>query len=193
MTLGILVGMRGGVTTDLLEVWTDPDTAMEAVGNSLGVFERVPSAARALQSDTPLRHALYGMLLGLVEGGALEKRPCADGRYAFRWRVDVATTSVAPTAAPVTADGAPALEPAVAVPERPRFLSQLALHTAPLLLPGLSCVLALLAFLWLDRFVALAITGAMTLAGVIGLVRRVQLAAFWTVGLVVAGLLLRFS
>ena len=40
--------MRGGgaqVTTDLLAEWTDPDTAMEAVGNSLGRFDHGPSSS----------------------------------------------------------------------------------------------------------------------------------------------------
>ena len=84
--------MRGGgalVTTDLLSEWTDPDTAMEAVGNSLGVFDRGPSAVRVLHGDARLRDALYDVLLRLVDGGALETRACADGRYAFRWRADL--------------------------------------------------------------------------------------------------------
>jgi hypothetical protein len=33
----------------------------------------------------------------------------------------------------------------------------------------------------------------MTVVGVVGVIRRVQLATFWTAGLVIAGLLLRFS
>jgi hypothetical protein len=37
------------------------------------------------------------------------------------------------------------------------------------------------------------IAGVMAIVGVVGVVRRVQLAAFWTMGLVIAGLLLRFS
>src|SRR4051794_7085771 len=57
--------MRGGdrveefVTTDLLAVWTDPDTAMEAVGASLGIFgQRVTEVRRVLATETPLRRAL---------------------------------------------------------------------------------------------------------------------------------------
>ena len=67
------------------------------------------------------------------------------------------------------------------------------MQAAPLLLPTVSCVIVLLAFVWLDQSVALLIAAAMAVVGVIGVIRRVQLAAFWTVGLVIAGLLLRFS
>jgi hypothetical protein len=67
------------------------------------------------------------------------------------------------------------------------------LQTAPLLLPALSCVLALLAFLWLDQSLALVITALLAIVGVVGIVRRVQLATFWMIGLVIAGLLVRFS
>ena len=75
------------VTTDLLAAWTDPDTAMEAVGASLGRLDGPPSEARrVISAETPLRHELYDVLLGLVEDGSLEKRATADGRYAFRWR-----------------------------------------------------------------------------------------------------------
>ena len=204
--------MRGGgalLTTNLLSEWTDPDTAMEAVGNSLGVFEHVPSASRALQGDTRLRDALYDVLLRLVEGGALETRACADGRYAFRWCADLGVTPPEPAPAPAVAaaakDVASAAEEVVAPAEevapppevardgRGRFWHRLGVQTAPLLLPTLSCVIVLLAFVWLDQSVALVIAGVMAIVGVVGVVRRVQLAAFWTIGLVVAGLLLRFS
>jgi len=67
------------------------------------------------------------------------------------------------------------------------------LQTAPLLLPALSCVLALLAFLWLDEAVAFLITALLAVVGVVGIVRRIQLATFWMIGLVIAGLLVRFS
>jgi len=183
--------MRGGgaqVTTDLLSEWTDPDTAMEAVGNRLGVFDHAPSATAALRGEPPLRAALYDVLLRLVDGGALDTRAVADGRLAFRWRDEAA-------AAPIIANGlvaTPAPEPD-AVASAPGLWSRLAVQAAPLLLPTVSCVLVLLAFVWLDQSVALLVAAAMAVVGVIGVIRRVQLAAFWTVGLVIAGLLLRFS
>jgi len=194
--------MRGGgaqLTTDLLSEWTDPDTAVEAVGNSLGVFDDVPSATAALRSQPPLRDALYDVLLRLVDGGALETRACTDGRLTFRWTADlgvvapdtahelVAAAHAAPPATPPSPPPA-----AVAAPGVPLW-RRLALQWAPLLLPTVSCVLVLLAFVWLDQSVALLVAAAMAVVGVIGVIRRVQLAAFWTVGLVIAGLLLRFS
>jgi len=194
--------MRGGgaqLTTDLLSEWTDPDTAVEAVGNSLGVFDDVPSATAALRSQPPLRAALYDVLLRLVDGGALETRACTDGRLTFRWTADlgvvapdtayelVAAAHAAPPASPPSPPPA-----AVAAPRSPLW-HRLALQWAPLLLPTVSCVLVLLAFVWLDQSVALLVAAAMAVVGVIGVIRRVQLAAFWTVGLVIAGLLLRFS
>jgi hypothetical protein len=199
--------MRGGgaqVTTDLLAEWTDPETAMEAVGNSLGVFDHGPSAISVLQGDTHLRAELYDVLERMVDGGALQTRPLADGRLAFRWCPEVGA------AAPVTANGlvarhaapapvAPETEPApppepAAVPSAAEpFWRRAAVQAAPLLLPTVSCVIVLLAFVWLDQSVALLIAAAMAVVGVIGVIRRVQLATFWTAGLVIAGLLLRFS
>jgi hypothetical protein len=216
--VAILAVVRGGgaqVTTDLLSEWTDPDTAMEAVGNSLGVFDNLPSAPRALKGDTRLRGALYEVLLRLVDGGALETRATADGRYAFRWRAEVDAPEIAtngrvlavapPTPTPPVV-AAPVPAPAVRIPDAaakppppaaPEQLEplwhRLAVQTAPLLLPTLSCVIVLLAFVWLDQSVALVIAGLMAIVGVVGVIRRVQLAAFWTIGLVIAGLLLRFS
>jgi hypothetical protein len=66
---------------------------MHAVGTSLGVFTAL-DADRVLGDETPLRDALFDILLTLVEGGALEMRPADDGRYAFRWRADYATAGV---------------------------------------------------------------------------------------------------
>lgn len=81
----------------LLAPWTDADTAMQIVGSSLGMFGTGQLDADAVLSDeTPLRHALFDVLLSLVEGGALEMRPADDGRYAFRWRDDIATAAVSP-------------------------------------------------------------------------------------------------
>jgi hypothetical protein len=209
--------MRGGgaqLTTDLLSEWTDPDTAIEAVGNSLGVFDDAPSAVAVLQSAPPLRAELYDLLLRLVEGGSLDTRACADGRLTFRWsaglgivtpdRADglvAAAHATPPPPADLVLEATPAPEPAPAPARAPaalaeppgRFWQRLALQSAPLLLPTVSCVLVLLAFVSLDQSIALLIAGAMAVIGVIGVIRRVQLAAFWTVGLVIAGLLLRFS
>jgi hypothetical protein len=232
--LGVVRGGGAQVTTDLLAEWTDPDTAMEAVGNGLGVFDHVPSAVRLLHDDSRLRDALYEVLLVLVEGGALETRACADGRFAFRWRAEIdltpatGTNGSAPIASPPAPMSPPGLPPAAEAPpefgpvevearaaaaappeehsvdEAPSVAAparkargliwrRLAVQTAPLLLPTLSCVIVLLAFVWLDQSVALVIAGVMAIVGVVGVVRRVQLAAFWTMGLVIAGLLLRFS
>jgi len=81
----------------LLGTWTDADTAMHSVGTSLGVFGTGRLDADViLAGDTPLRNALFDVLLSLVEGGALEMRPADDGRYAFRWRADIATAAVSP-------------------------------------------------------------------------------------------------
>ena len=65
--------------------------------------------------------------------------------------------------------------------------------TAPLLLPTLSCLLALFAFVVLGNAVGVVVVVALALPGVVGLVRRVPLAGFWTTGLIVAGLLVRLS
>lgn len=197
--------MRGGgaqVTTDLLSEWTDPDTAVEAVGNSLGVFAEAPSATAVLHQEPPLRAALYNVLLRLVDGGALETRACTDGRLAFRWNAELGAVApdhahalVASAHAAPSAPSAPRPSPRPAAVDSPpaRFWQRFALQSAPLLLPTVSCVLVLLAFVWLDQSVALLVAGGMAILGVIGVIRRVQLAAFWTVGLVIAGLLLRFS
>jgi hypothetical protein len=76
---------------ELLGKWTDSDTAMQIVGTSLGVFGvgRLDPEV-VLEKETPLRNALFDVLLNLVEGGALDVRPTDDGRYAFRWRADYA-------------------------------------------------------------------------------------------------------
>jgi hypothetical protein len=79
----------------LLAAWTDADTAMQIVGTNLGVFGAgLLDPDVILSADTPLRNALFDVLLSLVEGGALEMRPADDGRYAFRWRADIATAAV---------------------------------------------------------------------------------------------------
>jgi hypothetical protein len=64
---------------------------------------------------------------------------------------------------------------------------------APLLLPTVSCVLALVVFLVLGNVVGLVFLGALALVGIVGLVRRVPLAGFWTMGVVVAALVMRVS
>jgi hypothetical protein len=211
--------MRGGdrveefVTTDLLAVWTDPDTAMEAVGASLGIFgERVTDVRSVLTTDSPLRRALYAVLLDLVDGGALEKRALADGRYAFRWRDDIASASLLAdvdvdidlTVEPELPEPAPA--PIAVSSDAPsaevvrsgrsnldRVWRRAVVTTAPLLFPSVSCILAIVAFLWLDRAGGLIIAAALTVVGVVGLVRRVPFAGLWIMGVFVAGVLLRFS
>ena len=85
--------MRGGgaqVTTDLLSEWTDPDTAMEAVGNSLGVFDHVPSAVVVLRGDSPLRTALYDVLPAANRpikpaGEFNQSRVVVNGRNVEHW------------------------------------------------------------------------------------------------------------
>jgi hypothetical protein len=179
------------MTPDLLCVWTDPDTAMEVVGRSLGIFgARVSNPTSALSADSPLRNALSNVLTSLVEGGVLEQRPCGGGRYAYRWRDDIESAVVAPAVSETVSvvdpvDGAPT--------ERARRWPRLIAPTAPLTMPALSCLLAILVFVLLDQAFALAVAAALTLVGVIGLVRRVPFAGLWTLGLVVAGFILRFS
>jgi hypothetical protein len=199
------------VTTDLLSVWTDPDTAMHAVGTSLGIFEDgIPDRGTAGSPGSPLRNALFDVLLTLVDDGELEKRACADGRYAFRWRDAVESRAVRTDATSARLDAClgamprevpwrsdlaatrPAIDARITParqPAWPRFLAM----TAPLLLPSVSCVLALVAFVVLGNVVGFAVLGALGFAGVVGLVRRVPLAGFWTSGLVVAALVMRVS
>jgi hypothetical protein len=79
----------------LLGKWTDSDTSMQIVGTSLGVFGvgRLDPEV-VLAKETPLRNALFDVLLNLVEGGALDVRPTGDGYYAFRWRADYAVGAI---------------------------------------------------------------------------------------------------
>ena len=86
-----------GTAAALLGTWTDADTAMQIVGTSLGLFGAgLLDTDVVLSTETPLRNALFDVLLSLVEGGALEMRPADDGRYAFRVRADIATAAVSP-------------------------------------------------------------------------------------------------
>jgi len=88
-------GRTEATAAGLLGTWTDADTAMQIVGTSLGMFGAgLLDPDAILSSETPLRNALFDVLLSLVEGGALEMRPADDGRYAFRWRADIATAAV---------------------------------------------------------------------------------------------------
>lgn len=91
------------VAASLLRAWTDSDTAMQIVGASLGVFGVGPLDPTVVLSDeTPLRNALFDVLLSLVEGGALDMRTTDDGRYAFRWREDIAVAGLSrPGATPI--------------------------------------------------------------------------------------------
>jgi hypothetical protein len=98
------------VAASLLTAWTDADTAMQIVGESLGAFGAGPlDPTVVLATETPLRNALFDVLLSLVEGGALEMRATDESRYAFRWRDDVAVAGLAPT-------GSPAIDLAVPSP-----------------------------------------------------------------------------
>ena len=86
-----------GTAAELLSAWTDSDTAMQIVGTNLGVFG--PGSLDpeiVLASETPLRNALFDVLLSLAEGGALDVRPSGDGYYAFRWRADYAVGALSP-------------------------------------------------------------------------------------------------
>jgi hypothetical protein len=227
------------LTTDLLSVWTDPDTAMEAVGTNLGIFdERVPSPAKVLASDERLRTTLFDVLLSLVEGGALEMRPCGGGRHAFRWREDVLREDavpaveipvveipvveipvveipvvekpapVEPVRAPVPAPPPTATPDPIPIPTADADVPVVAEISAPtpdphssrpiaqaplLVIPAMSCLVGVLLYLWFDHTVALALGAVFVIGGVIGMIRRVQFAGAWTLGLVAAGLLLRFS
>jgi len=199
------------VTTDLLSVWTDPDTAMHAVGTSLGIFDaHARDAASVLPAESPLRNALLEALLALVDEGELEKRACADGRHAFRWREDDASSAVVTDAVSPRLDAFLATMPRAlpsgidravgalaevrpVVPVRRPIWPRLVATTAPLLLPAVSCLLALLAFVLLGHGVGLAVVAVLVLVGVVGVIRRVPLAGFWTSGLIVAGLLMRLS
>ena len=81
----------------LLAAWTDSDTAMQIVGTSLGIFGvGLLDPEIVLAKETPLRNALFDVLLSLVEGGALDVRPTGDGHYAFRWRADYAVGALTP-------------------------------------------------------------------------------------------------
>ncbi|MDQ1509899.1 MAG: hypothetical protein QOG50_1743 [Actinomycetota bacterium] len=103
------------VAASLLTAWTDADTAMQIVGASLGVFGvGLLDPTVVLATETPLRNALFDVLLSLVEGGALEIRATDDHGYAFRWRDDLAVAGLVP-------DGSPAIDLAVPSP----YLSEL--------------------------------------------------------------------
>jgi len=98
------------VAASLLTSWTDADTAMQIVGASLGLFGAgLLDPTVVLATETPLRNALFDVLLSLVEGGALQIRATSDGRYAFRWRDDVAVAGLYP-------DGSPPIDLAVPSP-----------------------------------------------------------------------------
>ncbi len=85
------------VAASLLTSWTDADTAMQIVGTSIGVFAEGPlDPTVVLSTETPLRNALFDVLLSLVEGGAVEMRTTGDDRYAFRWRNDIAVAGLTP-------------------------------------------------------------------------------------------------
>jgi hypothetical protein len=72
-------------------------------------------------------------------------------------------------------------------------LARVVATTAPLVLPALSFLLAILAFVLFGQTVALVVIAVLALLGVVGLARRVPLAGFWTLGVVVAGIVVRMS
>ena len=57
----------------------------------------------------------------------------------------------------------------------------------------MSCVLAILAFVFLDQPAALAVTALLAIVGIVGLVRRVPFAGTWVFGVLIAGVLVHFS
>lgn len=74
-----------------------------------------------------------------------------------------------------------------------RLRSPFVSEVAPAVLAVLTCAFVILAFELLDPVVAAVVAAVLGLVGVIGLVQRVPLARSLTIGLVVAGLLIRFS
>ena len=77
--------------------------------------------------------------------------------------------------------------------ETARLWPRVVVPAAPLLFPAISCIVAIVAFVWLDRAGGLLIAAALTVIGVVGLLRRVPFAGLWIMGVLVAGLVLRFS
>jgi hypothetical protein len=108
--------------------------------------------------------------------------------------------SVVDRAAPPSVVNKPAPKPKPAVDtfipswteparHRPRFISEV----APAVLAVSVCAFVIIVFEVLDPFVAMVVAAALALVGVIGIVQRVPLARAWIIGLVIAGLLIRFS
>ena len=191
---------RYALTPDLLDVWTDPDTAMEIVGTSLGLFRGQDlSPTKILAADAHLRDTLLNVLVVLVDGGALEKRPCGGERDAFRWRPDITggdAVSGSEASAGRAAPAAPKRQLAEAPPgPRPprRGRPQPVVQAGLLLIPALSCLLAILVFVLLGHAAALAVAAALVVVGIAGVVRRVPFAGAWTIGVLAAGLLVRLS
>lgn len=77
--------------------------------------------------------------------------------------------------------------------EPPRHGARFVAEVAPAMLAVVSCAVVISAFAWFESVVALFMTTVLLLVGVLGLVARVRLARAWMLGLVVAGLLIRFS
>jgi hypothetical protein len=182
------------MTADLLSVWTDPDTAMHAVGTSLAALDEQPSR---------LDDELYDVLLDLVDRGELEKRALSDGRFAFRWRDNAEPDAVSTDAESArlvaclaaTPRRTATLESAGAGPQAlvlpaPRRLPRIVVLAVPLVVPAASCLLVLLALVWFGRRPTFAVAAVCALAGLIGLARRVPFAAFWTAGVALAIVLL---
>ena len=86
---------------EFCRTWTDSDTAMQIVGHEpRRLRRRSLDPEIVLVRETPLRNALFDVLLSLAEGGALDVRPTGDGYYAFRWRADYAVGALSPGPAP---------------------------------------------------------------------------------------------
>jgi nitrate reductase NapE component len=102
------------------------------------------------------------------------------------------------TPVPIVVDASAVAKPAVdtfipsraePVQPRQRFIREI----TPALLAVSTCTFMILVFELFDPVVAVVVAGAFALASVIGLARRMPLATAWTIGLIVAGLLIRFS
>jgi hypothetical protein len=107
---------------------------MRAVGASLGIFDD-PVAGSDLPNESPLRDALFDVLLTLVDSGHLEKRACADGRYAFRWTADVEASSASTAATSARLDAFVAAMPRALPSGIPAPMPVPVLEPAPVLEP----------------------------------------------------------
>jgi len=72
-----------------LKDWSDPDVAMFALAQSIGlmgpIIDFATAARYTLNAATATGHALYSCLVSLVEAGILEQQAVEDGGTQFRW------------------------------------------------------------------------------------------------------------